>query len=109
MGGCRVKDAYQAFLERKAKLATSTGFAVSPDDVNPALKPHQKAAVRWAVGGGRRALFENFGLGKTMQQLEIVRLVLANAGGRGLIVTPLGVRQEFRLDAVSKEKLGWAE
>jgi len=64
------------------------------------LKPHQRDAVVWAVTGGRRAVFASFGLGKTLIQLEIVRLVLAKLGhGRGLIVLPLGVRQEFVRDA----------
>jgi hypothetical protein len=92
---------YQAFLHGKAQLATSTGFLdVSPDDVSPVLQPHQRDAVVWAVRGGRRALFESFGLGKTLQQLEICRLVLQRlGGGRGLIVCPLGVRQEFVRDA----------
>ena len=55
--------------------------------------------MRWAVRGGRRALFESFGLGKTIQQLDIIRLILKRTGGRGLIVAPLGVRQEFVRDA----------
>lgn len=38
-----------------------------------------------------------------MMQLEIIRLILSRAGGRGLIVCPLGVRQEFGIDAA---KLG---
>ena len=93
-------DPYRAFLEAKAALAIGAGFPCDPDEVHPILKPHQRAAVAWAVRGGRRALFEAFGLGKTMQQLEILRLVLAKrGGGRGLIVAPLGVRQEFKRDA----------
>lgn len=93
-------DAYRAFLEAKAAMAAPSGFDVDPGEVHPLLKPHQSAAVVWAVRGGRRALFEAFGLGKTVQQLEILRLILAKlGGGRGLIVLPLGVRQEFRRDA----------
>jgi DNA modification methylase len=92
---------YEEFLASKAQIATSAGFLdVSADDVNPILKPHQRDAVAWAVRGGRRALFESFGLGKTLQQLEILRLVLERlGGGRGLIICPLGVRQEFIRDA----------
>jgi hypothetical protein len=91
---------YEEFLAGKAQLAESSGFDCSPDEVHPLLLPHQRDAVAWAVRGGRRALFESFGLGKTVQQLEIVRLVLAKLGrGRGLIVCPLGVRQEFARDA----------
>src|SRR6266516_3084741 len=87
---------YAEFLDAKAQLATATGL-----EVHPALKPHQRDAVCWAVRRGRAALFESFGLGKTIQQLEIVRLILAKVGGgsRGLIVCPLGVRQEFTRDA----------
>lgn len=93
-------DDYRAFLEAKAQLATGLGFDVALDEIHPWLKPHQRVAVQWAVRGGRRAIFASFGLGKTPMQLEIVRLMLAKAGGgRGLIVLPLGVRQEFARDA----------
>jgi hypothetical protein len=91
---------YQEFLSAKAQLATADGFDVDRAEIHPALKPHQADAVVWAVRGGRRAVFANFGLGKTLIQLEICRLVLAKLGsGRGLIVLPLGVRQEFTRDA----------
>lgn len=96
-------DAYRSFLEAKAALSTGTGFPVSDADIHPLLKPHQRAIVKWAVAGGRRAIFAAFGLGKTMMQLETVRLTLRHAGGRGLIILPLGVRQEFKRDA---ERLG---
>ncbi len=88
---------YDAFLRAKAPLPPTWGFEV--DEVHPALFPHQRDIVRWAVGRGRAALFESFGLGKTLQQLEILRLILDVKGGRGLIVCPLGVRQEFMGDA----------
>jgi hypothetical protein len=93
-------EAYRAFLDAKARLATPTGLDVELDEVHPALLPHQRDAVVWAVRGGRRALFEAFGLGKSIQQLEIERLILSKLGGaRGLVVCPLGVRQEFARDA----------
>ncbi len=90
---------YQDFLRSKIKVAERCGFDVDPADINPLLKPHQRDMVRWAVAGGRRALFASFGLGKSVMQLEIVRLIRARVGGRALIVLPLGVRQEFRRDA----------
>ena len=37
---------------------------------------------------------------KSIQQLEYCRLVLKHEGGKALIITPLGVRQEFVRDAV---------
>ena len=89
---------YLAFLRRKIKLANFAGFEIADEEISHILKPHQRACVKWAVRGGNRALFERFGLGKSVQQLEIVRLVMSKAGGPGLIVCPLGVRQEFKRD-----------
>lgn len=96
---------YKEFLESKIELATESGFIVDPADINPALKPHQKDAVRWALKGGRRALFESFGLGKTIQEIEFCYQAVKHCGGRALIVLPLGVKQEFTRDAV--EILGY--
>ena len=91
---------YLDFLKTKVEVAPVSGFDVPPEEISPALKPHQKDAVRWALHGGRRALFESFGLGKTVQELEYCRQVLRHEGGKALIVLPLGVRQEFKRDAV---------
>jgi DNA modification methylase len=99
----RVNTEYQQFLENKIKLSGENGITVKAKDVNPLLKPHQRDIVVWAVNGGRRAVFAAFGLGKTFIQLEILRLVISKTGGSGLIIIPLGVRQEFKRDA---EKLG---
>lgn len=91
---------YTDFLQAKVQAAESFGFEIGADEVNPLLAPFQNATVRWAVAGGRRAIFKRFGLGKTFDQIEIVRIVRARVGGMGLIVLPLGVRQEFMIDAV---------
>lgn len=91
---------YLDFLRTKIEVAPVSGFEVKDSEIHPALKPHQKDAVKWALHGGRRALFESFGLGKTVQELEFCRQVLRHEGGRALIVLPLGVRQEFKHDAV---------
>jgi DNA modification methylase len=99
-GAGAVND-YTDFLRAKVQLAESFGFEINPDEVNPLLKPHQVATVVWAVAGGRRAVFKAFGLGKTFDQIEIVRIVRWHAGGMGLIVLPLGVRQEFMRDAAT--------
>lgn len=96
---------YREFLETKIELAKDSGFCVKPEEINKALKPHQKDAVAWALKGGRRALFESFGLGKTIQEIEFCHLAANHEGGRALIVLPLGVKQEFTRDAV--ELLGY--
>lgn len=92
---------YEDFLKSKVRLAQNSGFDLDLSEINPALKPHNKLMVKWLVNGGRRACFASFGLHKTVTQLEAVRCVLLKTGGRGLIVCPLGVRQEFMRDSVN--------
>lgn len=91
---------YIDFLNQKVVTAIESGFDVTDDEISPALLPHQREAVKCAVKGGCRALFESFGLGKTVQELEYCRLVTAQEGGQALIILPLGVKQEFARDAV---------
>ena len=91
---------YNEFLHTKVEVAPVSGFEVRPEDIHPALKPHQRDAVMWAIKGGRRALFESFGLGKTVQELEWCRLVQEHEQRPVIICLPLGVRQEFTRDAV---------
>lgn len=91
---------YSEFLHTKVQVAPVSGFEVRAEEVHPALKPHQRDAVVWACKGGRRALFESFGLGKTVQELEWCRLVQEHEKAPVVIVLPLGVRQEFTRDAV---------
>jgi DNA modification methylase len=91
--------AYRRFLEAKVVAPVEYGDAVTPGAISTLCKPHQRAIIEWAVRGGRRAIFAKFGLGKTIMQLEIVRLTLAAHPGKGLIIAPLGVRQEFLRDA----------
>ena len=96
---------YREFLESKIEIAIESGFEVDRSLINKALKPHQADAVVWALKGGRRALFESFGLGKTVQEIEYCHQVVLHEGGKALIVLPLGVKQEFIRDAV--ELLGY--
>ena len=74
---------YQEFLKSKIDIAKDTGFDISLDEINSVLLPHQKDAVRWAIKGGRRALFESWGLGKTCQELEICRIITEHEGAQG--------------------------
>lgn len=94
---------YQEFCAAKASVSGKSGFTVPSEKIHPMLKPHQRDIVRWALDGGRRAIFAAFGLGKSFMQLEIMRQVQSHEGGRQLIICPLGVRQEFKNDAT---KLG---
>lgn len=89
---------YDAFLRAKLQFAASSGFEIAPEEINPLCKPHQRDLIRWAVRGGRRAIFAAFGLGKSIMEIEIARLMQKRMGGRWLQIAPLGVRQEFILD-----------
>ena len=91
---------YIEFLKGKIRLAEFGGFEVADSDINPILKPHQRAIVSWAVRGGNRAIFAAFGLGKSVMQIETLRLIQSRAGGKVLVCAPLGVRQEFRRDGL---------
>lgn len=90
---------YREFLAAKVALARPTGFEVADAEINPILKGHQRAMVRWGCRMARGAFFATFGLGKSVIQLETLNQILKRFGGRGLIVAPLGVRQEFMRDA----------
>lgn len=98
---------YTDFLKSKVVVAPESGFDIDRNQVNPALKEHQKDAVIWSVKGGRRALFESFGMGKTVQEIEFCHQVTkherenGNEHAKALVVLPLGVKQEFSRDAVS--------
>ncbi|MGN5953190.1 DNA methyltransferase [Sphingobacterium lactis] len=96
---------YENFLKSKIRLAQPDGFSCDLEEINPALKQHNKLMVKWLVEGGRRACFASFGLHKTVTQLETIRIMLTKVGGRGLIIAPLGVRAEFMKDAINI--LGW--
>lgn len=90
---------YQEFLQTKIEIATESGFNIEPSQLNKALMPHQRAGVAWALWGGRRAIFESFGLGKTMQ--ELCHMAAGHENGQALFVLPLEVMQEYTRDAVS--------
>ena len=102
------KEKYIEFLKSKIEIAPETGLAIEMPMIKfedgTFLKPHQRDGIQWAIRGGRRALFESFGLGKTIQQLLICWAILKVEDGKALIVCPLGVRQEFKKDA--ERKLG---
>lgn len=103
-----MREQYIEFLKKKIDIAPESGLSIEVGliDFNDGtqLKPHQRDAINWAIKGGRRALFESFGLGKTIQQLIICDTLIQHEGGKALIVCPLGVRQEFKKDA--EKKLG---
>ena len=93
---------YTDFLRQKIKLASFKGFDVPMEQINPALKPHTRDIVKWAVQGGNRAIFASFGLHKTATQLEIMRQIGQHRPGLRLLCMPLGVRAEFFREALQR-------
>ena len=62
---------YEEFLRGKVDFERFYGFDVTAEQVHPILKPHQSDIVRWAVKGGRRAVFAAFGMGKSIIQIGL--------------------------------------
>ena len=59
---------YMEFIADKRTHAPHSGFDPG-DSISDVLFPHQRDIVRWAVIGGRRAIFAAFGLGKSFRTL----------------------------------------
>jgi len=90
---------YATFLASKRKRHGELGVEVAADAIHPTLFPFQRYVVQWACRKGRAALFEDCGLGKTFQQIEWARLMLAHGplsrpNGRALIMAPLAVNRQ---------------
>lgn len=97
---------YAAFLDSKRPIVTPGGVQVAPVDLSPRLFPYQRDAVTWALRLGKVALFEERGLGKTIQQCEWARVVHERTGGRVLIVCPLAVAHQTIAEARALLDLG---
>jgi hypothetical protein len=92
---------YAAFLHRKTQLGPGQGF--EPLWIPDFLFDFQKHLTRWAILQGRAGLFEDCGLGKSVQELVIAENVARFADGRVLIFTPLAVAAQMQREA---EKFG---
>ena len=97
-------EAYTEFLKRKLERAISSGFTKAKEAMNWELFEWQKDIVFWALKKGRAALFEDCGLGKTIQQLEWAQSVSDHTGMPVLIVAPLAVADQTRREG---EKFGY--
>ena len=81
---------YMDFLAAKQATAPAAGVDVSTGDLHPMLFDWQRNVVAWAARTGRVAMFEDCGMGKTLQQIEWARVV----SDRSLIVAPLSVASQ---------------
>jgi len=88
---------YDDFINAKIRKAMEYGF--EPKPITASLFDWQKQVVQWAVKKGRAALFEECGLGKTLQQLEWANQVVMETSGAVLILTPLSVAKQTESEA----------
>jgi DNA modification methylase len=95
-----MKENYLDFLQQKIVVAESFGTKINDSDLSDILMPHQRVICKWAVEGGRRAIFASFGLGKTLMQLELAKQVIKITNKPFLICMPLAVIGEFRRDNI---------
>ncbi len=86
---------YEDFLKSKMAISQQSGFDIDKSELTESLYPHVKDSVIWAIKGGCRAIFSSFGMQKTVTQLEIIRVILKHKGGKGMIVCPKRVVNEF--------------
>lgn len=82
---------YKDFLETKKVRVIESGFDIKEDALSPHLFDFQKFCVKRALQVGRFALFEDCGLGKSIQQLEWAKHVINRTNKPVIIIAPLGV------------------
>jgi len=92
---------YHEFLQRKTHEGADRGFA--PTFMPSQLFDFQQAMVEYAVGKGRAALFEDCGLGKTVQFLTWAQNIIEHTNKPVLVLTPLAVAGQTAREA---EKFG---
>lgn len=92
---------YDQFISAKNARCKPAGFEPSPL-IAPAFD-WQGHVIRWAVKTGKCALFEDCGLGKTLQQLEWARQVCEYTRKPVIIFTPLAVARQT---AAESQKFG---
>ena len=95
---------YAEFLQSKQCKVVSSGFEKPRENMNQYMFGWQKDIVCWALKKGRAALFEDCGLGKTLQQLEWAQSVCNYTERPVLIVAPLAVAEQTRREG---EKFGY--
>lgn len=88
---------YDKFVASKIRRHLPHGF--EPSEIRAPLFDWQKHVVRWAVRQGRAALFEDCGLGKTLQQLEWADQVARHSRKPVLVLTPLAVAHQTKHEA----------
>jgi len=89
---------YKDFLKKKTEIDYDCGFNYPLESIHSRLSGgqwgYQASIVKWAVRKGRAALFEDCGLGKTIQQVEWLRIICETKQIKGIIACPLSVAEQ---------------
>lgn len=96
-----VTDEYQAFLQARAQ--EGEGFGFRPVWMPDAAFDFQQSMIEWSLWKGRAALFEDCGMGKTLQELAWAENVVRHTNRRVIIFAPLAVVHQTAKEA---EKFG---
>lgn len=88
---------YNEFIEKKVSSGSDGGF--DPLFVPDFLFDFQRHAVESAIRRGRLALFEDCGLGKTIQQLVWAQNVYLHTGKPVIVFTPVAVAEQTTAEA----------
>lgn len=94
---------YHDFIRSKETSVQQSGFDSDKSTYNKNLFEWQKDIVHWALKKGKACLFEDCGLGKTLQQLSFADEVFKHTGGNVLILAPLAVAAQTKAEG---EKFG---
>ncbi|SFE84573.1 helicase-related protein [Peptostreptococcus sp. D1] len=89
---------YEQFIKNKIAVSIESGFDVNRSLLNKKLFDYQKDIVRWSLKKGRSAIFADCGLGKTLMQLEFAQQIINRVGGKVLIIAPLAVTGQTKLE-----------
>lgn len=96
-----IDQSYDALIDKKRYRRKAHGF--SPSFMPDYLFDFQKELVTWACETGKAALFEDCGLGKTVQFLTYAENVKRQKKCNVLIFAPLAVAEQIRREG---EKFG---
>ena len=88
---------YSDFIRRKLDRIRfkSSAILISDNEVHPALYPFQRVITRRSLELGSCALFEDCGMGKTIQEMEWSKHINVRTGKPVLIFAPLAVGHQM--------------
>jgi hypothetical protein len=88
---------YDSFLESKSQLGGEHGF--KPNWMPDFLMDFQSHLTEWSLRTGRSANYADCGLGKSVMELVWAENVKRHANGNILLLTPLAVTQQIKMEA----------